>query len=107
MTWDKLIGSEISLSTRHIHTVVLLLVIGFGTNHFISIVLSHAGKGVLEGCSSLRSSYSTLCVFTVCRSSLFGVHLYGNITLPFLKCEQPNPAATQAKAQVLSLLLSH
>lgn len=49
---------------------------------------------------------SSVCLLFI-GGSLFGVHLYVNIILPFLKCAQPNPAATQAKAQVLSLLLSH
>lgn len=61
-----------------------------------------------EWCSFLTSIvlHLILCVFTVFLN-LFGVHLYVNIILPFLKCTQRNPAATQAKAQVLSLLLSH
>lgn len=106
MTWGKLIGSEICLNTRHIR-LFFYLSWGWGQIN-LSPLFSVVQEKEPEGSSSLRSVvFDPLVCLPFVGVSLFGVHLYVNVTLPFLKCEQPNPAATQAKAQVLSLLLSH
>lgn len=109
MTWEKPMRSEISLNIRHVHSSSVYLFSGFEQIVLSALFAVIQEKACQKGAIHWDQSYyiqSSVCLLFV-GVRLFDVHLYVHIILPFLKCEQPNPAATQAKAQVLSLLLSH